>query len=595
MKDSLDTVSGLEDVIAYHYYREDKSWLRDLFALVKVGDVESIELHLKTAEYEPFIEEYKDYNSIKNEIIENNKALKYRDIEQARKDSSLITRMIFFLFKKGALADRINEIEAKYIRLSHEQTHAYIYEKITGKAFELSRELVNLNEFKAGKNNLDTTLRTDNFYYAIHLLEALLLISTVKPEKNFATLTCPVCKQKIMYKVASSGNYHCKDCKVTCVISNYADFTEFEIEHILNEGNGYIKGEYYEAVQNGKYININKIDYPNKNILNGILPLFPIVNITCNSMGTILKEGDNVDKDIVDFMLIDEAGTITPSKMAVLYCAKKAMFFGDVKQLKPVYSFDKAFEEAVMKNYMDETSVKYASHYFSCADMSNSDDGPEIIADSMSIANNCCEFFLPYNKSKLEGDIWLKEHYRCSKSIIQIANEMTYENEIVPCKKDSDNIRHLEFVDHSELRDPRSNTNEGEAGRIIKYILDNNHSLMSQLGIDDENELYDSIGIVTPFRNQHFLLESMLREDGLENIKVGTVHKFQGSERRVIIFSSVYSSGDAKRFFFNRGESDMLNVTVTRAKDMFICFGHKDLLNVESTFSGIMMRHIDNY
>ena len=32
-------------------------------------------------------------------------------------------------------------------------------------------------------------------------------------------------------------------------------------------------------------------------------------------------------------MLIDEAGTIPPSKMIILNCAKRVMFFGDTKQL----------------------------------------------------------------------------------------------------------------------------------------------------------------------------------------------------------------------------------------------------------------------
>jgi hypothetical protein len=57
---------------------------------------------------------------------------------------------------------------------------------------------------------------------------------------------------------------------------------------------------------------------------------------------------------------------------------------------------------------------------------------------------------------------------------------------------------------------------------------------------------------------------------------VGTVHALQGAERRVVIFSPVYSK-HADGGFIDLSPS-MLNVAVSRAKDAFLVFGDMDRL-----------------
>lgn len=56
---------------------------------------------------------------------------------------------------------------------------------------------------------------------------------------------------------------------------------------------------------------------------------------------------------------------------------------------------------------------------------------------------------------------------------------------------------------------------------------------------------------------------------------VGTVHKFQGAESPVIIFSSVYTKQTDGVFI--DASASMLNVAVSRAKDHFIVFGDIDV------------------
>lgn len=91
-----------------------------------------------------------------------------------------------------------------------------------------------------------------------------------------------------------------------------------------------------------------------------------------------------------------------------------------------------------------------------------------------------------------------------------------------------------------------------------------------------------SIGVITPYRGQVSLLRSLLYEREytdkfVERIKIGTIHKFQGSECDVIIFDMVdcplLESGKPNRigrlFAGEEGER-LLNVAVSRARHKLI-------------------------
>lgn len=59
------------------------------------------------------------------------------------------------------------------------------------------------------------------------------------------------------------------------------------------------------------------------------------------------------------------------------------------------------------------------------------------------------------------------------------------------------------------------------------------------------------------------------------NIKIGTVHTFQGGECRAIIFSTVISSGStAFQIDFVQNSYRLINVALTRALDYFILVGN---------------------
>ena len=73
--------------------------------------------------------------------------------------------------------------------------------------------------------------------------------------------------------------------------------------------------------------------------------------------------------------------------------------------------------------------------------------------------------------------------------------------------------------------------------------------------------------------DQRSLFGDQAPERGLA---LGTVHRFQGGEKSVVLFSSVVSERRSSRFLDDR--PNLLNVTVSRAREHLITIGHPEAL-----------------
>lgn len=79
------------------------------------------------------------------------------------------------------------------------------------------------------------------------------------------------------------------------------------------------------------------------------------------------------------------------------------------------------------------------------------------------------------------------------------------------------------------------------------------------------------IGIITPFKQQALKLS-----EEIPGVEIGTVHVFQGKEKKYILFSSVIDGmPDSKGLSrFIGGKGNLLNVAFSRAKEQFIYVGN---------------------
>lgn len=114
-----------------------------------------------------------------------------------------------------------------------------------------------------------------------------------------------------------------------------------------------------------------------------------------------------------------------------------------------------------------------------------------------------------------------------------------------------------------------------------------------------------SIGYVTPYRAQANLMEMFLEEiDEKENsqadIIAATVHRFQGSERDVMIFDTVDSAPQNWPGMLLTGKESerLINVAITRTKGKFLHVSNRNFvekyIHREKTLSQLVMHQVRN-
>ncbi|MDO4160156.1 MAG: AAA domain-containing protein [Prevotellaceae bacterium] len=135
------------------------------------------------------------------------------------------------------------------------------------------------------------------------------------------------------------------------------------------------------------------------------------------------------------------------------------------------------------------------------------------------------------------------------------------------------------------------NTDEA---RIIALIVKHVKALAG-----DSFDAAKSIGIIVPYRNQIALIrkkiELLCEKDGLEDISIDTVERYQGSQRDVIIYSFTVQNNYQLDFlaancFTEEGLTidRKLNVAITRARRQMIITGNPDVLKNNSVFSKLI-------
>ncbi|WP_284036906.1 AAA domain-containing protein [Neobacillus sp. 114] len=110
-----------------------------------------------------------------------------------------------------------------------------------------------------------------------------------------------------------------------------------------------------------------------------------------------------------------------------------------------------------------------------------------------------------------------------------------------------------------------------------------------------------SIGYVTPYRSQANLMEMLLEEIytnelGQADIIGATVHRFQGSERDVMIFDTVDSAPQDRAGMLLTGKDSerLINVAITRTKGKFLHVSNRDFIQ-KHVYSGKTLRQLVDY
>ncbi|MBT3362134.1 MAG: AAA family ATPase [Chloroflexi bacterium] len=263
------------------------------------------------------------------------------------------------------------------------------------------------------------------------------------------------------------------------------------------------------------------------------------------------------EPNFFDLVVIDEASQCDiASALPLLYRAKSAVIIGDPKQLKHISSIAQKQDFLLLTKH--NMSDGYASWLYS-------------VQSLFDLASSLCE---------RQNIILLRDHHRSHKDIIGFSNEFFYEgrlrvatnyNKLKPMPRNEPIVRWCDVKGKVERPFGQGALNLLEARSVVREI--------ERLVL--EQEYQGSIGVVSPFRAQANKIRELVEQNKvlarrLDDIEflADTVHRFQGDERDLMIFSPVVSVGlDDKQRWFLQNNFNLFNVAITRARSALVVVG----------------------
>ena len=283
--------------------------------------------------------------------------------------------------------------------------------------------------------------------------------------------------------------------------------------------------------------------------------MFPVSAITSLSARRRLPFREAV----YDLLIIDEASQCDIASMIpLLMRAKRVAVIGDKQQLNHICLLSKQTDLSLILG--NDIEPRWSYRGSSIYDL----------AESMTDAENI---------------IQLRDHHRSFLDIIQFSNQEFYDNTLRIA------------TDYSRLQSP----NNGKPilgmqwmdvkGKTIRPETGGAYNTQEAEGVIRilrrlalELEFEGSIGVTTPFHLQAEMITKALEHDSelrnyleLHNkILIDTVHKFQGDERDVTVFSPVVSNGTKPQsLMFLKSTGNLFNVAITRARALLVTVGDK--------------------
>lgn len=291
---------------------------------------------------------------------------------------------------------------------------------------------------------------------------------------------------------------------------------------------------------------------------------------------TLLSLGNCFPADLggIARLVIDEAGQCHPAHaVSALLRAEAALVIGDVHQLSPVIELGADDEERLMRSCRLSTPAELLLPYRVHADATVS---------SQSLADRAVD-----ERGKLT------DHFRCQPEIIALSDALCDYGLSVHTSH-ADRSRHAPYLSRPVLLVDLRGEQARLAGSWCNQLeLEETLTLVESLR-DGGVEL-EEIAVITPYRGQleqlrrgfvqrRIALESspeLAEAEGARlgrsgGVALGTVHRFQGGERSIVLFSSVVTHGSSLAFLNAR--PNLLNVAISRAQHHFVCLGHAAVL-----------------
>ncbi len=289
--------------------------------------------------------------------------------------------------------------------------------------------------------------------------------------------------------------------------------------------------------------------------------LFPKITsiLSCWAVTSLSTRGRiPFEPSFFDLLVIDEASQCDiASALPLLFRARNVVVIGDPKQLRHISTLSKQQDTQLLTKH--ELVSDYARWSYSTKSL-------------FDLASSLC---------RSEDIVNLRDHHRSHADIIEFSNSHFYEGRL----RVATNYERLKFLKSEEpvVRwiDVKGKTIRPGTGGAV-----NNQEALAV--VDEIQRLVTqgyrgSIGVVSPFRAQANKIRDLVFNNEYISAQlndcdflVDVVHKFQGDERDVMLFSPTVSSGISKgALWFLHNYPNLFNVAITRARAALIVVGDK--------------------
>ncbi len=263
------------------------------------------------------------------------------------------------------------------------------------------------------------------------------------------------------------------------------------------------------------------------------------------------------DPGFFDLLVVDEASQCDiASLLPLLYRAKSVVIIGDPKQLKHISAIPIKRDVELLTRF--DLFSSHAGWGYS--------------------SNSAFDLACPL---VLEDQVMLKDHHRSHAHIITFSNQYFYGGDLRVAtrydhlkspERDKPAVRWIHSEGNVTRPGGSSAMNEEEAKAVVREL----ERLIVHQGYQG------SVGVVTPFRAQVNRLRDMVHSHPQSTrllnsgLLIDTVHRFQGDECDVMIFSPVISKGSPKGAVgFLSSNGNLFNVAVTRARAALVVVGDR--------------------
>ncbi|MEA2203042.1 MAG: hypothetical protein QOI89_3782, partial [Solirubrobacteraceae bacterium] len=256
---------------------------------------------------------------------------------------------------------------------------------------------------------------------------------------------------------------------------------------------------------------------------------------------------------LFDLVVIDEAAQCDiPAILPMLYRARRALIIGDPRQLAPVITLPEQeepqhqAEAGLSSEWLESRRLVYTRY--------SGYDAFAAVAGRIHL---------------------LDEHYRCHPDIVAGPNRHVYQGRLTvltdPARLTAlaEPAVRWQHVDGAFMHGARgSGANQPEIDTVVAEVQRLRAAYPSA-----------SIGVVTPLAAQQRQLAAALAAAGLPEAEVvcGTIHRFQGGERDIMVISPVGAHGVRER---TRNwlvhQTNLWNVAITRARSQLIVVGDQE-------------------